>query len=84
MIRNMYAIRDQAAEVYNLPFAAHTHGEAERNFAQLVNDPKSTVYAYPEHFELTYIGQYDDQKGQVLSLDTPQHICRAVQLKREQ
>lgn len=77
----VFAIRDSKAEIFNLPFFNKTPGEAERNFKSLVNDGKSTVSQYPDDFDLYYLGEYDDQSGVVKSLDTPQHIVKAVQLK---
>ena len=83
MVLKIFAIRDQKAEVYNTPFYQHSHGEAERNFKTLVNDGKSTVSQYPEDFDLYYLGDYDDNTGLVKSLDTPQHIVKAIALKSQ-
>lgn len=70
-------------QIYNQPFHAHTHGEAERNFARLVKDEKSTVAQFPEDFDLFYLGTYDDQTGKYDSLDTPQHIAKAINFKEQ-
>lgn len=77
----IYSIRDSKAEIYNTPFFQKTHGEAERNFMQLVNDDKSTVGKFPEDFDLYYLGTYDDQTGKLSALETPQHQIKAVNLK---
>ena len=77
MILKMFSIRDQKAEVFNQPWFAKTHGEAERNFRQLVKDPKSMVSQFPEDYSLYYIGQYDDQTGSVETLAEPQHLLKA-------
>lgn len=79
----VFAIRDQKAELYNQPFFQKTHGEAERNFQTLVNDEKSTISQYPDDFDLYFLGEYDDNKGLLISLDTPQHVCKAVALKKQ-
>lgn len=81
MILKAFSIRDQKGEVFHPPFYKKTHGEAERDFKQLVSDGKSTVSQYPEDFDLYYVGEYDDQTGIFNSCDTPQHIVKAVQLK---
>lgn len=78
----MFSIRDSKGEVFNQPFFQKTHGEAERNFSQLVNDSKSTVSQFPEDFDLYFIGTYDDQIGLVKPLATPQHILKAVSIKK--
>lgn len=78
MILKIFSIRDAKAEVFNTPFFQKTHGEAERSFRTLVNDGKSTVNQFPDDFDLYYLGEYDDNLGTVKTLDTPQHITKAV------
>lgn len=80
----MYAVRDAKAETFNPPFYKHTHGEAERDFVTLVNDGKSTLNQYPDDFDLYYIGSYDTDKGIAKSLDTPQHMMKAINAKKVQ
>jgi len=80
----IFTIRDSKGEVYNQPFFQKTHGEAERNFHQLVNDNKSTVSQFPEDFDLYFIGTYNDQTGLLSPNDTPQHVIKAVQIKKTQ
>ncbi len=78
MILKTYSIRDAKAEVYNTPFFKKTHGEAERDFETAVRDSKTTLNKYPEDFDLYYIGEYDDNKGHLKALDTPQHVAKAI------
>jgi hypothetical protein len=77
----VYSIRDAKGEVYNTPFFQKTHGEAERNFRELVSDPKSMVSKYPEDFDLYHLGTYDDQSGLIKPLDTPLHILKAISVQ---
>lgn len=77
----MYSIRDQKAEIFNIPFFKKTHGEAERDFTELVRDEKSMPAKYPEDYDLYFVGTYDDQTGVTDSLDTPQHMAKAVTFK---
>jgi len=82
MLTKMYSIRDAKSETFHKPWHATTHGEAERNFKNLVNDPKSNnIHDFPEDFDLFFLGHYDDNTGKVEPLATPQHIVKAVQLK---
>lgn len=76
-----FSIRDSKGEIFHTPFFANTHGEAERNFTQLVRDEKSRLSQFPEDFDLYFLGVYDDQTGIFKSLDTPQHLIKAVQIK---
>lgn len=78
MILKAFSIRDQKSEVYNSPFFKSTHGEAERDFRSACNDEKTMIAKYPEDFDLYYIGEYDDNKGQFKPIDTPQHILKAI------
>jgi len=81
----IFSIRDQKSEVFNQPFLKKTHGEAERDFRSVVNDDKSTINKYPEDFDLYYIGDYDDNSGKLMPLDTPQHVIKAIScLTKEQ
>ncbi|AZL83006.1 nonstructural protein [Apis mellifera associated microvirus 22] len=77
----MFSIRDSKTEVFNNPFFQKTHGEAERSFKQLSEDPKSTVSQFPEDYDLYFLGEYDDNTGKMDTLDTPQHVTKAVNLK---
>jgi len=82
MLRRIYSIRDSKAELYSQPMFAHTHGEAERNFTELVNDEKSKLFQFSEDFDLYHIGDLDDSTGKINSPDTPQHIAKAAHIKR--
>lgn len=76
-----FTIRDAKGEVFHTPFFKKTHGEAERDFTELVRDEKSMASKYPEDYDLYYCGTYDDNTGVYTSLDTPQHVIKAVQIK---
>lgn len=80
----MFSIRDAKGEIFHPPFYKKTHGEAERDFAQLVQDDKSMAHKFPEDFDLYYLGTYDDGTGKMIPLDTPQHLQKAVQYLSKQ
>lgn len=79
----MYSIRDQKGETFSPPFFKHMHGEAERDFVQLVRDPKSTISQFPEDFDLYHIGTYNTKTGVACPLDTPQHMMKAINAKEQ-
>lgn len=83
MVLKAYSVRDAKSEIFHPPMYKSTHGEAERMFHELVNDEKSTLNKFPEDFDLYHLGEYNDQTGIFSSLDTPQHIIKAVQVKRK-
>lgn len=74
----VYSIRDSKAEIFNQPFFQKTDAEAQRSFAQLTRDGKSTINQFPEDFDLYFLGTYDDQTGVIKTLDTPKHMLKAI------
>lgn len=84
MTKKIYSVYDQKAEVFHSPFYLTTHGEAERQFQTAVNDPKTQFSVYPEDFDLYYLGEYDDNKGQFVNLKkSPEHMHKAISLLRK-
>ena len=80
MIHKLYSIRDSKSEHFLQPILQKTHGEAERTFKDLANNKETTVSRNPEDYDLYYLGEFNDITGKYESLDTPQHIIKAVQL----
>lgn len=83
MRKKAYTVRDSKAEVFHNPWYQTTHGEAERSFKAMVNNKETMVGKYPEDYDLYYMGEFDDEKGIIISLETPQHIVKAVQLQQQ-
>lgn len=87
MVHKIFSIRDAKAEVYKYQFSQKTVGEAERYFKGLFdkaypqNDPM--LVRFPEDYDLYYLGEFDDVTGKLKSLDTPQHIMKAVEKQAE-
>lgn len=79
MIKKIFSIRDAKSGLFHAPFYKNAHGEAERDFQTMANDEKSIVSKYPEDFDLYYLGEYEDDTGKFNTLDTPQHVAKAVQ-----
>lgn len=80
MVLKAFSIRDEKAGIFHPPFYKHSHGEAERDFTQLVMDEKSMAAKFPEDFDLWYLGEFNDQSGRFEPLETPQHVIKAVQI----
>jgi len=77
-----YSVRDSKAEIFNVPFYGNTHGEAERSFMQVTNDPASNISKFPEDYDLYHIGTYDQTTGILQPLATPQHMLKALAVVR--
>lgn len=79
----MFSIRDAKAETFHPPFYQPTHGEGERHFIDLCNEPKAPLARYPEDFDLWYLGDYETNTGKFSPLETPQHLLKAVQCVKQ-
>lgn len=63
MIKNIYSVYDNKAELYGTPFFMKTNGEAVRAFKSLVNDKSTMPGQHPEDFQLLHLGKFDDVEG---------------------
>jgi len=78
MKKPMYAVFDQASAVHMQPFLQHSDAEARRTFIDWVSNPETPISAHPEHYTLVRLGQYDDQKGQIIPEDQESIITGLV------
>lgn len=80
----MVAIHDSKSETFSRPFCVRAYGEAERAFADGVNDGKSDYSKYPADFTLFELGSYDDVTGVIVPLAAPRSLGAAVTFKASQ
>lgn len=80
MVVPMFAVRDQKAEMYEMPMVFLNEATARRAFARVANDTNDTHGKFPEDFELHMLGSFDDSKGRLISLDAPQRVCSFLDL----
>lgn len=83
MIYKVYSIFDTEVKAYMQPFFLRSKGEAIRALTSLLEDKNSNVAKYPEQFVLFEIGDYDDEKGLIIS-HTPESLGVAIEFKPEQ
>lgn len=77
----MFAVFDNKAEAFQMPFFQPTIGLAERNFIDLANNPESTVNAYPADFSLWQLGRWDTATG---DFEEVRHlVCSGVSCLRQ-
>lgn len=74
----LFTIRDTKGDIYNKPFPQLTKSEALRTFADLANDPQSTLSKHPEDYDLYYLGTFDTTSGKIEPLKSPEHIVKAI------
>ena len=55
-ILKLFSIRDSASETFTYPMCFITHGVAEREFKEIVNDKNSKISKNPEHYDLYELG----------------------------
>lgn len=78
----IYAVKDLAVQAFGQPFFVRHRGEALRSFQDEANNNKTTsaIAQHPEDYELYYLGQYNDEAGEITSPATPELIARAKDL----
>lgn len=74
----LYAVRDEKAKRFHLPFYARSENEALRSFNRMVQDPQSFISHYPEDFSLYALGTYSEHSGALHARATPTHVCPAT------
>ena len=80
----MFAVRDSKTEFFTIPMSSKCERDAVRTFEMACNDSKAMMWQYPEDYDLYEIGDYDDNTGKFHCLDTPRHVIKAVQLRKEE
>lgn len=82
---NLYQIYDAVANTVIGPIIVTYHpAAAVRQFTDLLRDPKTTLAAHPEDYELRYLGQQDESTGLVDGLTVPQAVLTGLQWKLSQ
>lgn len=64
-VRKLYSIFDKKSAAWESPFAARTHGEAERFMSTLVADRNTSIGQFPEDYSLWNVGHFDPMSGRV-------------------
>lgn len=78
----IFAVYDHKAQDFGQPFFNQNTATALRAFTDLVNDPSTTVFKYPDDFTLFEIGHYESNTGIITPLELPQIIGNASEYKR--
>lgn len=75
-----FSIFDRKTLQYHPPFFASTNGGAVRSLGDLVCDPNTQVGRHPNDFVLYCVGEYDDQKGEMIAFAPLEHVVDAIAL----
>lgn len=63
MISKVFAVFDNKAKAFALPFYSPTIATAVRDFTSASNDPASSLNAYPSDYTLFHIADYDNESA---------------------
>jgi len=69
MIVLTFSVYDIKSKTFGQPFHAMTRGVAVRQFQELVNNPETTINKHPDDFTLFEIGSFDDNTGEIKSME---------------
>lgn len=83
MIKSIYAVFDSKTKLFGNPFNSLRQEAAVRDFQYAANDPSTDICRYSSDFALYFLGTFCDESGKYETLDQPQHIVSAFQLKSE-
>lgn len=79
----MFSIFDSAVKTFHPPWFKPNLQHAIHDFKQIINDNRTNLYRFPHDYDLYYLGVYDDTTGKMSTLDSPEHVQKAVSLKDE-
>lgn len=82
MMLKAYSIYDRKTLQYHPPFFASTDAGAVRSFSDLCNDTNTQVGAHPNDYVLYLVGDYDDQKGELIPCAPLFHVADGQALVR--
>lgn len=64
------SLYDKKAERYSKPFYAQNLAVATRDFAIACKEDKSPMAMFPNDIELCYLGDFDENNGQIIPCKT--------------
>ena len=77
-MKKVYTIYDKKALSYSpMLMVFDNRVSALRQFEQLCRSDGTLVNRYPDDFALYCLGNFDEEKGKLISYDVPEHILDA-------
>jgi len=85
MIVRIYSIYDKKAAVFHKPFTNQNDVIASREFQMACQDPKVVqLSVFPDDFDLYYLGDFDDNTGEMIQKNKPAFVVAAASFKKLQ
>lgn len=81
MLKGIYSIYDEKAQVFQTPFFSVQELEAKRQLHFLVLDETTFISKFPNDFRLFRLGSIDTVSGVINHLPVPELVCTATELK---
>jgi len=81
-MQELYAIKDLQMDNFRNPFWVPHVVEATRAIQTVLNEPKSQLAQFPQHFELWYLATLDEQSGDIIDL-TKRLVITLTELKKQ-
>lgn len=76
MKKQIFAVLDTTAGVYDQPFFMPNKAVAVRAFTEAVKKPESQMNKYPKDYKLVCLGTYNDETGEIKGT-VPEQIMSA-------
>lgn len=73
----IFSIFDEKGKAFMPPFFRPHHGQAVRDFSDLVSDKSTSINKHPEDFKLYCLGVFDDVSGGLSPVAQPEFIGNA-------
>lgn len=77
MIYQVFAVKDDKAAAFALPFFLPRMEVALRSFKDAMKDPKHDMSRHPEDYSLWCLGEFDDNLGAMMPVE-PVLVARAA------
>lgn len=76
-------VLDHVANVFSQPHFVQSLGVAHRSFTDVVNGRagESPLALHPEDYSLYELGEFDDQAGALVPLETPRLLAKGLDVK---
>jgi len=82
-MHSIYSIFDSKSGIFSVPYFVINDNVALRSFADVVNDPSTTVFRHPTDYVLYKIGEFDDSTGRLTSITPVLSLGNAGEFKRD-
>jgi len=81
-MKKIYSIRDTKIGTYMTPMFVPHLTTILRDLEEVIKDEKSMLNKHPEDFELRYIGEFDEETGEIELEITPKFIENMTNIKK--